>query len=48
MTTLMLRETFSQRLEPARWMQDQYLPQIRQQAETLDLGHVTAMVRGTR
>jgi len=47
MTTPMLRETFSQLLEPARQMQAQYLPQIRQQAGTLDLGRVMAMVRGT-
>ncbi len=47
MTTPLLRETFSQLLEPARQMQAQYLPQIRQQAETLDLGRVMAMVRGT-
>ena len=33
-------------LEPAREMQTRYLPQIRQQAETLDMGRVMAMVRG--
>jgi len=31
---------------PARQMQTQYLPQIRQQAENLDMGRVLAMVRG--
>ena len=46
MSTAMLRDTFQNLLEPARQMQAQYLPQIRQQAETLDMGRVMAMVRG--
>jgi hypothetical protein len=31
---------------PARQMQQQYLPQIREKAATLDAGSVMAMVRG--
>ena len=46
MSTAMLRETFQNLLEPAKQMQAQYLPQIRQQAESLDMGRVLAMVRG--
>lgn len=45
MNTAMLRDTFQNLLEPAKQMQTRYLPQIRQQAETLDLGRVMAMVR---
>jgi len=46
MNTTMLRETFQSLMGPARQMQTQYMPQIRQQAETLDMGRVIAMVRG--
>ncbi len=46
MTPAMLRDTFQNLLEPARQIQTQYLPQIRQQAETLDMGRVMDMVRG--
>ena len=46
MSPAILRETFQNLLEPARQMQAQYLPQIRQQAETLDMGRVMDMVRG--
>jgi uncharacterized protein (DUF697 family)/tellurite resistance protein len=46
MDTALLRETFQNLLGPAKQMQSQYLPQIRQQAETLDMGRVMAMVRG--
>ena len=45
MSAAMLRDTFQNLLEPAKQMQAQYLPQIRQQAETLDMGRVLAMVR---
>ena len=45
MSTETLRDTFQNLLEPAKQMQAQYLPQIRQQAETLDMGRVLAMVR---
>ncbi len=46
MNATVLRETFQTLLGPARQMQTQYLPQIRQQADTLDMGRVVAMVRG--
>jgi len=46
MDTAMLRDTFQSLLGPAKQMQTQYLPQIRQQAQTLDMGRVMAMVRG--
>jgi len=46
MNTAMVRDTFQNLLGPARDMQAKYLPQIRQQAETLDMGRVLAMVRG--
>ena len=46
MNTAVLRETFQSLKGPARQMQTQYMPQIRQQAETLDMGRVIAMVRG--
>ena len=47
MSTAMLKETFQNLLGPARQMQAQYLPQIQQQAGTLDMGRVMAMVRGS-
>ena len=46
MSTAVLRDTFQNLLGPARQMQAQYLPQIQQQAATLDLGQVMSMVRG--
>ncbi len=46
MSTAMLRETFQNLLGPAKQMQSQYLPQIQQQAATLDAAKVMAMVRG--
>jgi uncharacterized protein (DUF697 family)/tellurite resistance protein len=46
MSPAMLRDSFQNLLEPAKQMQAQYLPQIRQQAESLDMGRVLAMVRG--
>ncbi|MDO9149049.1 MAG: DUF533 domain-containing protein [Hydrogenophaga sp.] len=46
MSTALLRDTFQNLLGPAKQMQAQYLPQIRQQAETLDAAKVLAMVRG--
>ena len=45
MSTALLRETFQQLLAPAKQLQSQYLPQIRQQAESLDMGQVMEMVR---
>jgi uncharacterized protein (DUF697 family)/tellurite resistance protein len=46
MSTAVLRDTFQNLLEPAKQMQAQYLPQIRREAETLDMGRVMSMVRG--
>ncbi len=46
MDTAMLKDTFQNLLGPAKQMQSQYLPQIRQKAETLDMGQVMTMVRG--
>ncbi len=47
MNTQVLRDSFQNLLGPAKQMQTQYLPQIQQQAGTLDMGRVMAMVRGT-
>jgi uncharacterized protein (DUF697 family)/tellurite resistance protein len=47
MNTTVLRDTFQNLLGPAKQLQTQYLPQIRQQADTLDMGRIMAMVRGT-
>ncbi|MDP3476919.1 YcjF family protein [Hydrogenophaga sp.] len=46
MSTALLRDTFQNLLGPAKQMQAQYLPQIQQQAQTLDAAKVLAMVRG--
>ena len=46
MSTAMLRESFQNLLGPAKQMQSQYLPQIRQKAAALDAGQIMAMVRG--
>ncbi|MBM4180271.1 MAG: DUF533 domain-containing protein [Betaproteobacteria bacterium] len=46
MDTGMLRDTFQNLLGPAKEMQTRYLPQIQQQASSLDMGRVMAMVRG--
>jgi hypothetical protein len=46
MNTTVLRDIFQNLLGQAKQMQTQYVPQIRQQAETLDIGRVIAMVRG--
>ena len=46
MNTALLRETYQGLLAPAKKMQTDYLPQIRQKAATLDAGQVMAMVRG--
>ena len=46
MNTAVLKDTFQNLLGPAKQMQTQYLPQIQQQAGTLDMGRVMAMVRG--
>lgn len=46
MSTALLRDSFQQLLVPAQKMQQQYLPQIREKAATLDAGSIMAMVRG--
>lgn len=45
MSTALLRETFQGLLGPAKQLQTQYLPQIRQKAATLDAGQVMALMR---
>ena len=42
----LLKDTFRNLLEPAKRMQAQYLPQIRQQADSLDMAKVMSLVRG--
>src|SRR6056297_1637990 len=46
MSTTLMRETYQNLLGPAKQMQNQYLPQIRQQATTLNMTSVMSMVRG--
>ena len=46
MSTAMLRESFQDMLGPAKHLQTEYLPQIRQKAATLDAGQIMSMVRG--
>lgn len=45
MSTAMLRETYESLFAPARQLQTQYLPQIRQKAASLDAGEVMALMR---
>lgn len=47
MSTTLLRETFEGLLGPAKQMQSQYLPQIQQKANTLDMGQVMSMIKGS-
>lgn len=46
MSTAVLRESFQSMLGPAKDLQAQYLPQIREKAATLDAAKVMSMVRG--
>jgi hypothetical protein len=46
MSTDLLKQSFQDLLGPAKQMQTQYLPQIRQKAATLDAGQIMQMVRG--
>lgn len=46
MSTAVLRESFQNLLGPAKDLQAQYLPQIREKASTLDAAKVMSMVRG--
>ena len=46
MSTELLRQTYQSLLGPAKSLQTQYLPAMREQAATLDAAKVMAMVRG--
>ena len=46
MSTAVLKDTFQNLLGPAKQMQAQYLPQIQQKANSLDVAQIMAMVRG--
>ncbi len=46
MTSAMLQETYAGLLGPARNLQADYLPQIRERAGNLDMGQIAALVRG--
>lgn len=46
MSTQMLRDAFQSMLGPARELQQQYMPQIEQQARSVDVGRIVQMVRG--
>lgn len=46
MSTALLQDTFQSLLTPAKELQQQYLPQIEQKAQSLDLGQVMNLVRG--
>ncbi len=46
MSTALLQETFQSLLAPAKQLQQQYLPQIEQKAQSLDMGQVMNLMRG--
>jgi uncharacterized protein (DUF697 family) len=46
MNSAVLQQTFQSLLGPAKQLQTQYLPQIQQQARTVDAGQIMNMVRG--
>lgn len=46
MNSAVLKDTFQSLLEPAKSLQQQYVPQIEQKAGSLDAGSIMAMVRG--
>lgn len=46
MSTALLQETFQQLLAPAKQMQTQYLPQMKDMSRNLDMSKVLGMVRG--
>lgn len=46
MNSALLQETFQSLLAPAKQLQQQYLPQIEQRAQSLDMGQVMNLVRG--
>jgi uncharacterized protein (DUF697 family)/tellurite resistance protein len=41
-----LRQTYNEMLQPAKSLQQQYLPAMQEKARTLDMGQVMAMVKG--
>jgi hypothetical protein len=45
MSTDLLKRTFSEMLSQGKALQAQYLPQIEQQARTLDVSRIVQMVR---
>ena len=46
MSTALLQETFQSLIQPAKNMQAQYLPQIRQKANSLDMAQIMSLVKG--
>jgi len=46
MSTTLLQDTFQSLLTPAKQLQQQYLPQMEQKAQSLDMGQVMNLVRG--
>lgn len=46
MNTALLQDTFNNLLGPAKALQAEYLPQIRERANTLDMNQIVSMVRG--
>ena len=47
MNTQMLKDAYTSMVGQARGLQAQYMPQIEQQAKTVDLGKVVQMVRAS-
>ena len=45
MSTELLKRTYQESLGPAKQIQGQYLTQIEDKAQTLDMGQVMSMVR---
>lgn len=46
MSTALLQDSFQNLLGPAKDLQNRYLPQIRERANTLDMSQILSMVRG--
>jgi hypothetical protein len=46
MSTELLKRTFDETLGSAKQLQAEYVPQIEQKAQTLDMGQVMGLVRG--
>jgi uncharacterized protein (DUF697 family)/tellurite resistance protein len=47
MSTDLLKQTFTELIEPAKNLQAQYLPQIQEKARSLDANTIMSMVKGT-